>query len=92
MNNNQVTISIIELQSLAIQSFRYCLGRMTYVVNDCDEFIRKYWQDFSPATRFNIQSGLQIALKDHESGLQKIGMQCDYETWKGLYDWINEQP
>ncbi|MGQ0285804.1 preprotein translocase subunit SecG [Pasteurellaceae bacterium 22721_9_1] len=91
MNDNQVTISKMELQSLAIQSFRYCLGRMTYVVNDCDEFIRKYWQNFTANTKFLIVRELLTALKDHESGLQEIGMRCDYDVWKNLYDWMNEQ-
>lgn len=66
---------------------------MTYVVSDCDKFIRKYWQNFTGNTKLLIISELLTALRHHENGLLKIGMQCNYyEIWKNLYDWAVKQP
>lgn len=32
------------IEKLIIESVRYCLGRMTYAVSECDEIVREYWK------------------------------------------------
>ncbi|MDO9893239.1 hypothetical protein Q7473_03590 [Glaesserella parasuis] len=42
-----VSVNHRTFQTLAIQSLRYCMGRRTFAVINCVEFIRKHWQDLT---------------------------------------------
>ena len=55
---------------MAIAAFRYCLGRMTYIVGDCEQWIFANWGHFPENVKKLIQrlvlpalcSGLVVAL------------------------------
>ncbi|ATW46605.1 preprotein translocase subunit SecG [Glaesserella parasuis] len=93
-----ISVNHSTFQTLAIQSLRYCRGRMTYVVSDCADFIRQHWQDFSQNTKNIIIRELDTGLKLHEGDVRDgreyryLGHDCDYRTWKNLREWINTQP
>ncbi|WP_273384489.1 preprotein translocase subunit SecG [Actinobacillus porcinus] len=93
-----ISVNHRTFQTLAIQSLRYCMGRMTYAVSDCADFIRQHWQDFSQNTKNVIIRDLDIELESHEDDVRngkefcRLGHDCDYRTWKSLREWINEQP
>ena len=92
-----INVSHRTFQTLAIQSLRYCMGRMTYAVSDCIEFIRQHWQDLTPNTKRVIIRDLDVELESHEDDVKsgkeycRLGSAFDYQAWKNLREWINEQ-
>lgn len=40
-----ISIDNHTLSEILIYTFRYCLGRRTYAVNDCVEYLHSYWQE-----------------------------------------------
>ncbi|MDH2997231.1 hypothetical protein A1D22_06040 [Pasteurellaceae bacterium LFhippo2] len=96
-----ITVTNEEFQTLAIQSFRYCLGRMTYAVDDNCEFNQKYWHLFTNNTRELITRELSDGVRRHEDDVEsgrydkyqrgELGSNFDYRTWKNLLEWINKQ-
>ena len=94
-NKMTETISVNHrtFQTLAIQSLRYCMGRRTFAV----KFIREHWQDLTKHAKAIIIRDLDEALQSHEDDLRDnreyrhLGDQCDYQKWKNLREWINEQ-
>ncbi|CAM2868792.1 preprotein translocase subunit SecG [Glaesserella parasuis] len=92
-----VSVNHRTFQTLAIQSLRYCMGRRTFAVKDCVELIRGHWQDLTKHAKDIIIRDLDEALQSHEDDLRDnrgycyLGDQCDYQKWKNLREWINEQ-
>lgn len=92
-----ISVNRRTFQTLAIQSLRYCMGRMTYAVSDCADFISQHWQDFSQNTKNIIIRELDTGLELHEDDVRDgreyryLGHDCDYRKWKSLREWINEQ-
>lgn len=99
--NEQISVDCRTFQTLAIQSLRYCMGRTTYAVSDCDTFIRKHWEHFDNATKETILRDLTEQLKRHENdvasgfyakyGVGTLGNQCDYRIWEALLAWMQQQ-
>lgn len=44
---------------MALAAFRYCLGRMTYIVGDCERWIFANWENFPESVRKLIQRDLE---------------------------------
>lgn len=93
-----VSVSHRTFQTLAIQSLRYCMGRRTFAVIDCVEFLSRHWQDLTKHAKIIIIRDLDEALQWHEDDLKAgkeycyLGDECDYQKWKSLREWINTQP
>ena len=67
------------------QSFRYCLGRMTYAVSVWIDWAVDNWDDIPENTQKLIKRELQEAFdldKCVKSGI--LGMDMDKEQWKRL--------
>ena len=75
---------------MVICAFRYCLGRRTYVVGDCVDWLIHIWPQLNTHSRFIIERDLreEIARDDRsrESGSDylPLGMDCDREDWLRL--------
>lgn len=69
-------------QLMALAAHRYCLGRASYIVGACQEWIRATWDDFTANTRNVIARDTVEALMD---GL--CGMEMDADGWKELMEW-----
>lgn len=52
-----------DLRMLLISSFRYALGRQTYIVGICTELLRKYWHVLTAADQELIISDINDAFK-----------------------------
>lgn len=69
-------------------AFRYCLGRMTYIVGTCCDWIIRYWGDFRPETRQLIQRELEEAFRDDDEARadgadhKPLGWDCDRLEWE----------
>ena len=73
---------------MAIAAFRYCLGRMTYIVGDCASWLIKIWPYLSKETQNIIKRDLEEAFtrddEDRESGrdCKALGHDCDRAEWE----------
>lgn len=83
---------------MIISSFRYALGRMTYVVGEVSGWLVDNWEDLNPEPKEIIAKELAEAFqRDHsvrryeiKSGLRSssypLGMDCDRAEWRKLLD------
>lgn len=62
---------------MVMAAFRYCLGRRTYIVGVCVEWIINYWDDFDQTTK-------RIILEETKEAIEKglAGDKCDSDYWK----------
>lgn len=94
-----------ELNTLVIQSVRYCLGRMTYAVSECAEIVRKYWHCLGKGSQTVIRRDIAEEIEKHNGMLNEeryrsqlengyshfLGHECDAFTWIELLNWIDKQ-
>ena len=73
---------------MALAAVRYCLGRMSYIVGDCCDWLRAVWPDIQPSTRTTIARDIEEAIKrDDESRAEPgrehhpLGMEMDRSQW-----------
>jgi len=77
-------------QIMAMAAHRYCLGRQTYVVTSCIEWLKAWWHQIGPETR-------NVILRDTATALARndAGSPMDAKDWQGFLDWAKnekEQP
>jgi len=60
--------------SIAIWAFRYCLGRASYAVGDCIDWLRSVWNRLQPNTRTVILRDIQEAVDRNEVGIKPYRM------------------
>jgi len=70
-----VVISVEELDELLFLSFRYALGRRTYVVSDVASYIMKNKEQLADDTIWRICSEID------QMGEEKLGDPCDVNVW-----------
>ncbi len=58
---------------MAVAAFRYSLGRMTYIVSDCADWLCEQWPNIAENARKVIQRELEEAFKQEENGLHHQG-------------------
>ena len=72
---------------MVISAFRYCLGRMTYIVGDCADWLIKIWPYLSKETQNIIRRDLeeQFTLDDDARATGRdykpLGWDCDRAEW-----------
>lgn len=73
---------------MIIAAFRYCLGRMTYIVSDCAEWVIANWDDWPESVKKIIRNDLEEAFKrDDEARLdgkenKPLGLDYDRNQWE----------
>ena len=73
---------------MVIAAFRYCLGRQTYIVGDCADWLINTWPLLSDQTKAIIQRDLEEAFtrddEDREAGrdYKTLGHDCDRAEWE----------
>ena len=73
---------------MAIAAFRYCLGRMTYIVGDCERWIFANWDNFPPNIRKLIQRDLEEEFARDDEARERgaahkpLGHDCDRAAWE----------
>ena len=70
-------ISNETLANLLLCSFRYSLGRMTYVTGSCREWLETYWQLLPHGWQEQIHRDI-----DHAIERGAAGHACDVEQWR----------
>lgn len=83
---------------MALAAFRYCLGRMTYIVDDCERWIFANWDHFPPNVRKLIQRDVEEEFERDDEARARgsahfpLGHDCDRAAWervRGL--WATEK-
>lgn len=73
---------------MATAAFRYCCGRMTYIVSDCADWLIEQWPNISDRAKAIIKRDLEEAFKsddeDRERGsdYKALGHDCDRAQWE----------
>ena len=73
---------------MVIAAFRYCLGRMTYIVSECAAWLIKTWPLLNEQTKTIIKRELeeQFELDDRARAEQReyktLGWDCDRREWE----------
>lgn len=62
---------------MVVAAHRYCLGRRTYIVSDCVEWLLFNWNKFESTTQ-------DLIIKETTESLEKgwAGDACDIEEWE----------
>lgn len=72
---------------MAVAAFRYCLGRMTYIVGECERWIFANWEHFPENVRELIQREVEEEIKSDDEARAKglehkpLGWDCDRAAW-----------
>jgi hypothetical protein len=73
---------------MALAAFRYCLGRMTYIVGDCERWVFANWDQFPPNVRKLIQREVEDEIKRDDEARERgddykpLGHDCDRAAWE----------
>lgn len=75
-------------QLMVISAFRYCLGRQTYIVGTCADWLILQWDNFTNETKDLIKRELEEAFTAHnaavcsKSDYRPLGAPCDVREWE----------
>lgn len=81
---------------MAIAAFRYCLGRMTYIVGDCADWLIEQWPILPENVKAVIKRDLDAEIKaDDEARAEgreykPLGHDCDRASWLKVRTMIEE--
>lgn len=78
---------------MVVAAFRYCLGRMTYIVSDCADWLIEQWPHIAENARKVIQRDLEEAFKRDDEAREEdakgsahfykpLGHDCDRAQWE----------
>jgi hypothetical protein len=79
---------------MVIGSFRYCLGRMTYVVRECANWLCQNWDDLNDNVKALIERELESEFRRDDRARERgetgvgfgrslpLGMDCDRDEWE----------
>lgn len=68
-----------DLQSMIFYAFRYCLGRQTYSVGMCVDYLLKHWEELDVKHQEMIKTEIAQAIEKGEAGHR-----MDVEQWARL--------
>lgn len=58
----------LDSQLMAIAAHRYCLGRRSYIVSSCIDWLTKNWNDIQPGHQTGILKDTQAAIDADHAG------------------------
>lgn len=67
---------------MAVCAFRYCLGRQSYVVSTCIEWLREHWSSLPRTQQRVILRDIVEALMDGQ-----VGGDMDDRAWRDFFKW-----
>lgn len=69
------------LAHLILCSFRYSLGRMTYITSDCESWLKRYWHLLPMGWQLQIHKDIEQAIERGHAGHE-----CDVASWKKVLE------
>jgi hypothetical protein len=82
---------------MALAAARYCLGRSTYIVGDCVEWLIDQWPNFGDSIKRTIlRDVLEAKKRDDEDRLdgrehKALGHDCDRAEWERFLKFAAEK-
>jgi hypothetical protein len=70
-------------QLMAMASYRYCIGRQSYIVGACCEWIHATWDQFTTNTKLVMVRDIIEALQDERAGSPTV----DAPRWREVCEW-----
>lgn len=71
---------------MATAAVRYCLGRRTYIVNVCADWVVRNWENFQSQTKTAIRADVEELLAGN-----RAGDDCDRADWERVRKlWANK--
>jgi hypothetical protein len=73
---------------MALAAFRYCQGRMTYIVGDCERWIFANWEHFPENVKKLIQREVEKEINRDDEARERgddykpLGHDCDRAAWE----------
>lgn len=73
---------------MVIAAVRYCIGRMSYIVSDCADWIIANWNEWPANTREIIKRDIEDEFKrddearDDGREWRPLGWDCDRKEWE----------
>jgi len=73
---------------MAIAAVRYCLGRQTYIVGDCADWLIDQWENISQQARTIIKRDIEEEFerddeaRDRGDKHKPLGANCDRQEWE----------
>lgn len=61
-------LTSLDGQLMVMAAHRYCLGRQSYIVGSCIDWLTIHWPTFEPNTKFTIIRDTIEALQDDTAG------------------------
>lgn len=75
--DNEVNIPKRTAQSWLLCTFRYALGRRTYISSECQEWLEEYWDILPVGYQEQVHRDIRHAIE-----CNMAGDPCDVESWK----------
>lgn len=83
---------------MAVSAVRYCLGRRTYIVSDCQEWLCNIWDKLPEKAKAVIERDVEEAFKsddEHRANgkdYRALGHDCDRRCWEQVRKlWRNNE-
>ena len=82
---------------MAVAAVRYCMGRSSYIVGDCADWLKENWQEISDRAKQTITRDLRNALDqdDHDRITKQahnhLGHDMDKAIWLDVMVFIQQQ-
>ena len=86
MNTKTNPLEGTDGQLMVMAAHRYCLGRRTYIVSACVEWLKQWWPEFENNTRNIIVRDTIEALQD-----DLAGDPMDVREWENFLKWAWNQ-
>lgn len=73
---------------MVLAAFRYCLGRRTYIVSECADWLIANWSEFGDSVKALIQKELEEGFdkddghRSSNSNYRPLGDNCDRAEWE----------
>lgn len=76
---------------MVLAAVRYCLGRKSYIVSDCVDWLIEQWPNISDSMKKIIQRDVEEEFKkdnmvraagEHCLSYKPLGMDCDRAEWE----------
>lgn len=86
MKNTKDSIDSLDGQLMVMAAHRYCLGRQSYIVGSCIDWIKTNWDKFEANTK-------NVLMRDTAEALMNdlAGADCITRGWRNLLAWMEKQ-
>ena len=73
-------------------AMRYCMGRQSYSVAVCTDYLKGHWQEIDPKTRATMRRDLADELEAASRGGAFLGANFYDREWRSLLTFMDETP